>query len=218
MFGTNIRYLREKNGLRQRELAAQFGISKSAVSLWERNAVIPKMSTCIRIANYFNVNIEDLLNTNLQQQASNPKENIPNDCVKIYVYSDIPKKIPAHIPRDTMCGEISREISIPKSWQNGGRKYFGIIIKDNTMSPSFEEGDIVIIREQHFSDDGDICLVRTKDELSLYRAYYHNIDILIPLNNTETPIFSTKEDDGDDYYIHGIAVQLRRGIKTGVFY
>lgn len=55
--------LRKKNGLSQEELADKLGISRQAVSKWERAESSPDTDNLICLAKLYNVSLDDLLNT-----------------------------------------------------------------------------------------------------------------------------------------------------------
>lgn len=57
----NLRYLREKKGLSQRECAEIFGLSGSAVAMWEQDQRKPDIEMIIRLAKYFGVTLDDLV-------------------------------------------------------------------------------------------------------------------------------------------------------------
>lgn len=61
MFGENIRNLRKSYGLSQTELAAKLNVTKQAVSNWENNNILPSIDMLIRIANFFSVSSDYLL-------------------------------------------------------------------------------------------------------------------------------------------------------------
>ena len=52
-FSHNVRYLREKKGLTQEELAADSGVSVNEISKVERRLVIPRLNMVDHIANAF---------------------------------------------------------------------------------------------------------------------------------------------------------------------
>ena len=60
-FSENLRQLREKQGLKQKELAEELGISLRAYQYYERNEREPQLSTLIRIADYFDVSLDELV-------------------------------------------------------------------------------------------------------------------------------------------------------------
>ena len=55
--------LRKKNGLSQEELADKLGISRQAVSKWERAEASPDTDNLICLAKLYNVSLDDLLKT-----------------------------------------------------------------------------------------------------------------------------------------------------------
>lgn len=66
LFAGNLRHLRLKNHLEQLELANLLGRkSASSVSEWEKGKYIPKADILKKIAEYFKVDLESLLNHDL---------------------------------------------------------------------------------------------------------------------------------------------------------
>lgn len=71
-FSKNLKFLREKQELQQKELAEDLNIDKTTVSAWERGINFPEVETLIKISDYFNVSIDSLLG------LSNTRINIDN--------------------------------------------------------------------------------------------------------------------------------------------
>lgn len=61
-FGEKIQTLRKKAGLSQEELADQLGVSRQAVSKWERDSGYPETEKILRMARLFQVTVDYLLN------------------------------------------------------------------------------------------------------------------------------------------------------------
>lgn len=57
----NLRYLREQKGLSQRECAEIFGISGSAVAMWEQDQRKPDIEMLVRLAEHFGVSLDELV-------------------------------------------------------------------------------------------------------------------------------------------------------------
>lgn len=57
----NLKYLREKNGMNQNEMADILGISQPAIGNWEQNNRKPDIEMIIRLAEYFGVSLDDLV-------------------------------------------------------------------------------------------------------------------------------------------------------------
>lgn len=71
MFAKNLKYLREKNGIEQLELALRLGKkSSSSISEWEKGKYTPKIGVLNDIAEFFGVTITDLMNTDLSKPKS----------------------------------------------------------------------------------------------------------------------------------------------------
>ena len=63
--------LRKKSGLSQEELAEKLGISRQAVSKWERAESSPDTDNLISIAKLYNVSLDELLKTD--EEAEIPR-------------------------------------------------------------------------------------------------------------------------------------------------
>lgn len=61
-FGEKIQKLRREAGLSQEELACQLGVSRQAVSKWERDSGYPETEKIIHMSRLFNVTLDYLLN------------------------------------------------------------------------------------------------------------------------------------------------------------
>lgn len=57
-FSKNLKYLREKKGIEQQELADELNVPRSTLSCWENDLRTPKIEQIQEIANYFNVNMD----------------------------------------------------------------------------------------------------------------------------------------------------------------
>ena len=57
-FSKNLKYLREKKGIEQQELADELNIPRSTLSCWENDLRTPKIEQIQEIANYFDVNMD----------------------------------------------------------------------------------------------------------------------------------------------------------------
>ena len=71
ILGNNIKYLREKNNLSQKELANILNIANSTLSQYESGDRVPSDDIKIKIADYFNVSLDYLLG-----RTSNPNKTL----------------------------------------------------------------------------------------------------------------------------------------------
>ncbi len=70
MLNENIKKLRTANNLTQVELAADLGVSKQCVSNWENDYIQPSIEMLIKIAQYFKVSTDFLLDLNDTNQIN----------------------------------------------------------------------------------------------------------------------------------------------------
>ncbi len=82
-----LRQMRSKNNLSQEELAAKIGVSRQAVSKWERAEASPDTENLILLARLYGVSIDELLRTE-ETPASNGVSLKKED----YGYTDKPQK------------------------------------------------------------------------------------------------------------------------------
>lgn len=86
MNGTKLRTLREKKGLLQKELAMSLNTSTSTIGMYEHERREPDNKTLKKIANFFNVSIDYLLdneNINISSEIIlKRKEELKNALIK----------------------------------------------------------------------------------------------------------------------------------------
>lgn len=72
----NIKYLREQDGLTQKEFAEKLGVSSGAIAMWESGMREPELSRIIKLAEYFSVTLDDFILTELRPPAPMYAQNI----------------------------------------------------------------------------------------------------------------------------------------------
>ena len=70
-FNIKLRTLRKKKGLTQKELAGDLGVALSTVAMWETANREPDLATIRKIAEYFDISIEELVNDELELGYAN---------------------------------------------------------------------------------------------------------------------------------------------------
>ncbi|MBL7575760.1 Helix-turn-helix domain-containing protein [Peptoniphilus asaccharolyticus DSM 20463] len=70
-FGEQLRRLRKDKGLTQDELGEVLGISSSTVSAYETNKVIPNEDIKNKIGDYFEINVNQLLDEDIEESYVN---------------------------------------------------------------------------------------------------------------------------------------------------
>ena len=81
-FGSMIAEFRKKKGMTQVELAEKMGVTDKAVSKWERDLSFPDVNTIPRLAEIFNVTVDELMQVKTDTKESRTTENI-SDIINI---------------------------------------------------------------------------------------------------------------------------------------
>lgn len=58
------KYLKEQRQLHKKtlsEIEKETGISKANLSRWEQNKILPNIDFCVKLADYYNISIDELI-------------------------------------------------------------------------------------------------------------------------------------------------------------
>ena len=69
-FANNIKYLRKVNRLTQSQFAKLFEKTNATISMWENGTRSPITADLIEIANYFNIQVADLISQDISTDYS----------------------------------------------------------------------------------------------------------------------------------------------------
>lgn len=65
MINTNISILRKRDSLSQEQLAEKVGVSRQTIAKWEKGESVPDVIHCSKMAEVFEVTMDDLVNFNM---------------------------------------------------------------------------------------------------------------------------------------------------------
>lgn len=66
----NLRYLRNRLGLSQEEVAEKIGVSRQSVAKWETGDSLPDILKCEALADLYDVSLNDLVRYNPEEEGS----------------------------------------------------------------------------------------------------------------------------------------------------
>lgn len=78
-FGNRLYELRKANNITQEKLGKMLGVSNKAISKWENGESYPRLPMLDKIAECFNMSVEELLEYNEKVEISKPRESIKTD-------------------------------------------------------------------------------------------------------------------------------------------
>lgn len=166
-----IKTLREQKGMSQSELAKKIGVTKAAVSYYEKGARMPQDRTVIKLAAALNVPVGELYNEMSNFYHSNTANDTPSS--RIILYNNILAGQSA-----LSAGEIRGYISSIYSYD--GDTHFALRIHGDKMSGScLPDNSIAIIKKQSYIEDGQIAVIRVNDGDGIIGHLYHDKKKLI---------------------------------------
>lgn len=205
-FGERLKELRISRRMSQEALANELGISKQAVSQYERGLRTPKDYE--QIADFFNVDMDYLMG------RSDKTTHLSIDR-----YSNLARVETQRVP---LLGEIACGKPIIANQTFDAYVEVGTQIKcdfclrakgDSMIDARIHDGDVVFIKEQPEVENGEIAAVEIDGEATLKRFYaYENKIVLQAANPNYAPLIYVGNEIGE-IHILGKAVAFQSDIK-----
>ena len=192
-----VKQLTKEQNMSMSELARRVGIAKSAISRYFNGTRELPLNRIEDFARALHTTSHFLLGVEPETQKG----------IKIPVLGTVPAGIPMSAIEDIIDYE-----EIPKSWENQG-EFFGLKIKGDSMYPTLENGDVVIVKKQSTADNGDTVIVMVNGDDATCKRYERSETgiMLIPNNSAYNPVFYTNEEiEALPLTIIGKVVELRR--------
>lgn len=197
----NIIRFREQHNLTQAELGDIAGVTDRAVSAWEKGIAEPRMGAIQKIADHFNIPKSILIDD--YNIVANGRG------VRIPVLGSVPAGTPIEAVEDVVDFE-----DIPIEWISGGREYFGLKVKGDSMYPKYIEGDTLIVRKQPDCESGQDCVVYVNGYDATLKKVIKKQDCIMlqPLNPAYEPKIYDYNDADHPIAIAGVVVEIRRTV------
>ena len=212
-FKDRLVQLRKELQLTQTEFAEKIGFSRTAISAWEIGRNEPSNEDTIKIADFFGVSVDyiignsDVRKNYVTAEKWNNTDEFGNPAV-VLVYGTIPAGIPMEMIEDIIDTE-----EIDASMLKGGKEYFGLKIKGNSMYPEYLDGDTIILEKVDNVESGTDAVVRVNGDDATFKRVFKNENgiILQPLNPEFQPMIYTNEQiEKLPVRVIGKVVELRR--------
>jgi SOS-response transcriptional repressor LexA len=190
IIGDRIKSSRENMSLSQEELGQLTGFSNSRISNWERGTRTPKFSYAEKLAKALEVNVGWLLcmESAITDESSTPNRN-HFESIPVYSMKD---KDPFESMKVVEYFPLSDSLKIKVS-----HKSFAVKLVDDSMSPKFNENDIIVFQSELDSQHDQIVLVQLKGskELVLRKISQNKGQILLTPINVQWPTINMNSKD-----------------------
>lgn len=198
-------------------LINQLGIkSKSTIYRYMNGQMAPKVTTVKILADIFNVNpvwlmgYDVSIHRNFDKNIKGLDKQTTSSAV-VFVYGTIPAGTPVECIEDIIDTE-----EIDADMLKGGKQYFGLKIKGDSMYPEYLDNDTIILEKVDDCESGDDCVVMVNGNDGTFKRVFKNQNgiILQPLNNNYQPMIYTNEQIEDlPVRVIGKVIELRRRKK-----
>ncbi len=207
-----LRELRIEKGRKQKEIAAEIGMSMQALSNYENGLREPDFATLNKLAEYFDVSVDYLLGRTDERGT-----------VGKSIY-DIPGISPIATHRIPMLGKVACGEPIYADEDRESYVMAGTDINadfclqaagDSMIGARIHDGDIVFCRQQSMVENGEIAVVLIDDSATLKRVYYYpeKKKLVLQAENPKYEPFVYIGEELDEIRILGKAIAFQSDVK-----
>lgn len=171
--------------------AIEMGISKSAVSTWKNLGRTPKIDQLQKVADYFHLTVDQLLDENKNAPVAKNRESAdwkqrvgatPCDVAQV---APLLGTVRAGLP---MYAEENIEGYIPIR-QTDGAKYFWLNIRGDSMNAAgMNDGDQILVREQPEVENGEIAVVLVNGDEATVKTFRQEGNLVILTPRSSNPV------------------------------
>lgn len=200
-----IKYYRTQKNMSQEEVAEELETSAVNISRYENGERKTNQDILFKLSQMFGVSINDFF-----PPVDNAKfVDVISNTIKIPVLGFIKAGIPIEAQED-----IIDYIDIPASWTKGGKDFYALKISGDSMTPKYNEGDIVIFEQTKDYEAGrnkDCAVMVNCTECTFKKVFIDEHGITLqPYNMNYEPMRFTKQQAIDlPITIVGIAKEKR---------
>lgn len=202
IFSKNLQRYMYANNIDRSEICKALDFKYSTFAEWFNGTAYPRIDKIEKLASFFGIQKSDLI------EDKNNTLTINSKAIRIPVLGSIPAGIPFEMIEDIVDYE-----DISEDMLKGGKQYFALKIKGDSMFPEYLNGDVIIVLKQDNCESGQDCVVAVNgDDATFKRVFkYDNGITLQPLNNAYMPLFYSNEDIvNKPVKILGVVKQIRR--------
>lgn len=203
--------------IKQVELVEKTNLDKTLINKYLSGITNASQKKLTILAEALNVNEVWLMGydvpmqRNLDTNIQGIDKRSDNNSAVVLIYGTIPAGVPMECIEDIIDTE-----EIPVDMLKGGKQYFGLKIKGDSMYPEYLDGDTLILLKQDNCESGEDAVVMVNGNDGTFKRVFKNENgiILQPLNSSYQPMIYTNEQiENLPIRIIGKVVELRRTIK-----
>lgn len=211
-FQNRLKKAMEMKNIKQVDLVEKTGLDKTLINKYLAGITNARQQKLTKLADALGVNEVWLMGYDVPMQRDlTIGTSLSSKSAVVFVYGSIPAGIPMECIEDIIDTE-----EIPVDMLKGGKQYFGLKVKGNSMEPEYLDGDTLILEKADDCESGDDCVVMVNGNDGTFKRVIKNKDgiILQPLNAEYIPfVFTNEQIESLPVRVIGIVVEIRRKRK-----
>ena len=206
-FQNRLKKAMEYRNIKQVDLVEKTKLDKTLINKYLSGVANAKQKKLAILAKALEVDEVWLMGYDTSM-VNSTSTKLENNVVPINIFDGVVSDFNVLFPKN-----IIGTVDIEKSIINNGDNFFALKVKDDSMSPVFIENDIIVIKEQHDFENGDlvVAVINTND-ITIKKVQKIDAGIVLQSFNPHyAPLFFTHSDiENIPVKIIGIVKQLRR--------
>lgn len=201
-----LKMCREKSGETLEQIGKLVGVNKSTIMRWENGETWKiKLPTLQFLADHFGVSLSWL-----QGETNSLSLNDIDRPLRRSILLPIAGSVRAGCGGEAVQDITGYEAVDPTALQSG-EEYFWLRVSGDSMTPSINDGDLVLIRRQAIVDSGQYAVILIDNEEGVVkRVEYGDNWIELHSVNPYYPPRRFEENDASSVRILGLVVESRR--------
>ena len=195
--------------IKQIELVEKTGLDKTLINKYLAGISNARQQKLTKLADALDVNEVWLMGYDVPMQRDlTIGTSLASNSAVVFVYGTIPAGIPMECIEDIIDTE-----EIPVEMLKGGKQYFGLKVKGNSMEPEYLDGDTLILEKVDDCENGDDAVIMVNGNDGTFKRIFKNESgiILQPLNPAYSPmVYSNEQIENLPIRIIGIVEEIRR--------
>jgi transcriptional regulator with XRE-family HTH domain len=204
MLSTNLKYLRKRENLTQVQLAEKLQIKRSLIGAYEEGRAEPKLVTLVKMAQVFNMSVDELINPELPNLAKNSNAHASNVRVLSITVDAQDRENIELVPYKASAGYLNGYADpefmeeLPKfrlPMIQGPGTYRAFEIKGDSMLP-IPSGTVIVGRYvERWQDikDGTPCIVVSLQEGIVFKRIYQKANESALRLHSDNPTYQPYE-------------------------
>ena len=208
-FQNRLKKAMDIRNIKQIELVEKTGLDKTLINKYLAGISNARQQKLTKLADALDVNEVWLMGYDVPMQRDlTIGTTLASNSAVVFVYGTIPAGIPMECIEDIIDTE-----EIPVDMLKGGKQYFGLKVKGDSMEPEYLDGDTLILEKSDDCESGDDCVVMVNGNDGTFKRVFKNENgiILQPLNPSYSPmVYSNEQIEKLPIRIIGIVEEIRR--------